>query len=78
MAPSTRPTVHYIATRPDGTVPPTDNYLAAYYRDQGETIPTVNLADHVGQVVDFPVKSLCSARTGLGEGPRARPDRPDE
>ncbi|WP_052489853.1 hypothetical protein [Streptomyces sp. 150FB] len=54
MARSSRPVVHYIATRPDGTVPPTDNYLARYYSDQGETIPTVNLADRVGRVVDHP------------------------
>lgn len=54
MARSIRPVVHYIATRPDGTVPPTDNYLARYHRAQGESIPTVNLTDHVGQVVDHP------------------------
>ncbi|WP_051860350.1 hypothetical protein [Streptomyces anulatus] len=50
----TRPVVHYMATRPDGTVPPTDVYLARYYRDQGETIPTVNLADHIGETIDHP------------------------
>lgn len=50
----TRPVVHYIATRPDGTVPPTDIYLARYHRAQGETISTVNLADQLGQVVDHP------------------------
>ncbi|MFB6807096.1 hypothetical protein [Streptomyces sp. NPDC056387] len=49
-----RPVVHYIATRPDGTVPPTSRHLAAYHRAQGETIPTVNLADHIGQTVDHP------------------------
>ncbi|MFJ3630346.1 hypothetical protein ACIPQ3_30080 [Streptomyces albidoflavus] len=54
MAHSARPVVHYMATRPDGTVPPTDVYLAAYHRAQGETIPTVNLADHLGQVIDHP------------------------
>ncbi|WP_331759898.1 hypothetical protein [Streptomyces anulatus] len=54
MARSTRPVVHYMATRPDGTVPPTDTYLARYHRGQGETIPTVNLADHIGQVVHHP------------------------
>ncbi|MFD3920207.1 hypothetical protein [Streptomyces sp. NPDC058595] len=52
MARSTRRV--YIATRPDGTVPPTDNYLAQYARERGETIPTVNLADHIGQIVDHP------------------------
>ncbi|MFI2292927.1 hypothetical protein [Streptomyces niveus] len=54
MARSTRPVVHYIATRPDGTVPPTDEYLARYHRAQGETISTVDLAEYVGQVVDHP------------------------
>ncbi|MEW1724708.1 hypothetical protein [Streptomyces sp. NPDC093109] len=54
MARSTRPLVHYMATRPDGTLPPTDVYLARYYSDQGETIPTVNLADHIGESVDHP------------------------
>ncbi|MFF7342034.1 hypothetical protein ACFZAT_32620 [Streptomyces sp. NPDC008163] len=54
MARSARPVVHYMATRPDGTVPPTDTYLAAYHRAQGETIPTVNLADNIGQVIDHP------------------------
>ncbi|MFJ5143227.1 hypothetical protein [Streptomyces sp. NPDC088707] len=54
MARSARPVVHYMATRPDGTVPPTDNYLARYYSGLGETIPTVNLADHIGQVIDHP------------------------
>ncbi|MFF3177936.1 hypothetical protein ACFVQ0_35555 [Streptomyces sp. NPDC057900] len=54
MARNARPVVHYMATRPDGTVPPTDNYLARYYSDQGETISTVNLADHIGETVDHP------------------------
>ncbi|MFE6288200.1 hypothetical protein [Streptomyces sp. NPDC057877] len=54
MARSARPPVHYMATRPDGTVPPTDNHLARYYSGLGETIPTVNLADHIGQVIDHP------------------------
>ncbi|MCX4799901.1 hypothetical protein OG497_39355 [Streptomyces sp. NBC_01242] len=54
MARSTRPVVHYIATRPDGTVPPTCEHLARYYSAQGETIPTVNLADHIGETVDHP------------------------
>lgn len=49
-----RPTTHYMATRPDGTVPPTDPYQARYFEAQGETIPTVNLAEHVGQAVDHP------------------------
>ncbi|MFG2631436.1 hypothetical protein [Streptomyces sp. NPDC048473] len=44
--------LHYMATLPDGTVPPTCEHLARYYSAQGETIPTVNLADHVGQTVD--------------------------
>ncbi|MEJ8654627.1 hypothetical protein WKI65_43005 [Streptomyces sp. MS1.AVA.3] len=51
---SKRPVTHYIATRPDGTVPPTTPHLGDYYSAQGETIPTVNLADHIGQVVDHP------------------------
>ncbi|MFJ5680289.1 hypothetical protein [Streptomyces sp. NPDC093097] len=46
--------LHYIATRPDGTVPPTSGDLARYYSAQGETIPTVNLADHIGQTIDHP------------------------
>lgn len=54
MAPSARPVVHYIATRPDGTVPPTTPHLAAYYSAQGETIPTTNLADSIGETVDHP------------------------
>ncbi|WP_055606677.1 hypothetical protein [Streptomyces prasinus] len=54
MARSARPVVHYMATRPDGTVPPTCNHLARYYSGLGETIPTVNLADHIGQVIDHP------------------------
>lgn len=54
MARSARPVVHYMATRPDGTVPPTDIYLARYHRAQGETIPTVDLADNIGQVIDHP------------------------
>ncbi|MFG3499333.1 hypothetical protein [Streptomyces sp. NPDC047928] len=54
MARSVRPVVHYMATRPDGTVPPTDNHLARYYSGLGETIPTVNLAGHIGQVIDHP------------------------
>ncbi|MGW1007711.1 hypothetical protein [Streptomyces sp. NPDC002520] len=54
MARSNRPVVHYMATRPDGTVPPTCEHLARYYSAQGETIPTVNLADHIGQVIDHP------------------------
>ncbi|MYY80848.1 MULTISPECIES: hypothetical protein [unclassified Streptomyces] len=54
MARSARPVVHYMATRPDGTVPPTCNHLARYYSGLGETIPTVNLADHIGETVDHP------------------------
>ncbi|MDJ0384987.1 hypothetical protein [Streptomyces sp. G-G2] len=54
MARSARPAVHYIATRPDGTVPPTSPHLAAYYSGLGETIPTVNLTDHIGETVDHP------------------------
>lgn len=49
-----RPVVHYMATRPDGTVPPTNECRAQYARAAGEPVPTVNLADHVGQVVDHP------------------------
>ncbi|MCZ1012680.1 hypothetical protein [Streptomyces lydicus] len=52
MARSTRPL--YIATRPDGTVPPTSRALAEYARQSGETIPTVNLADHISETVDHP------------------------
>jgi hypothetical protein len=45
---SQRTVVHYMATRPDGTVPP-------YYAGAvGESVPTVNLADHIGQDVDHP------------------------
>ncbi|MEU7378275.1 hypothetical protein [Streptomyces albidoflavus] len=54
MARSTRPVVHYMATRPDGTVPPNIEDLARYARARGEQVPTVNLADHLGQVVDHP------------------------
>ncbi|MGW7347883.1 hypothetical protein [Streptomyces sp. NPDC054854] len=54
MARSARPVVHYMATRPDGTVPPTSPHLARYYIGLGETIPTVNLADHIGETVDHP------------------------
>ncbi|MFF8910931.1 hypothetical protein [Streptomyces olivaceoviridis] len=42
MARSARPVVHYMATRPDGTVPPTCEHLARYAREHGETVPTVN------------------------------------
>ncbi|WP_336052123.1 hypothetical protein [Streptomyces sp. CA2R101] len=52
MARSTRRL--YIATRPDGTVPPTSRALAEYARQSGEAIPTVNLADVVGETVDHP------------------------
>ncbi|SCF61538.1 hypothetical protein [Streptomyces sp. Ncost-T10-10d] len=54
MACSTRPVIHYNATRPDGTVPPTCEHLARYYSGLGETIPTVNLADYIGETVDHP------------------------
>ncbi|MFE1452684.1 hypothetical protein [Streptomyces olivaceoviridis] len=54
MARSARPVVHYMATRPDGTVPPTCEHLARYAREHSETVPTVNLADHIGQVIDHP------------------------
>ncbi|WP_331759945.1 hypothetical protein OG422_31275 (plasmid) [Streptomyces sp. NBC_01525] len=50
MTRSARPAVHYLATRPDGTVPPTSPRLVPH----GEGVPTVNLADHIGQVVDHP------------------------
>ncbi|MGA4953738.1 hypothetical protein [Streptomyces lydicamycinicus] len=52
MARSTRPL--YIATRPDGTVPPTCRALAEYARQTGEPIPTVNLAARIGETVDHP------------------------
>ncbi|MFE7358398.1 hypothetical protein ACFU8Q_36195 [Streptomyces sp. NPDC057543] len=55
-----KPQRHYMATLSDGTVPPTCEHLARYYSAQGETIPTVNLTDQVGQTVDFPVKFFCS------------------
>ncbi|ROQ65279.1 hypothetical protein EDD95_8141 [Streptomyces sp. CEV 2-1] len=49
MARNARPVTHYMATRPDGTVPPTSGvYVTA------DPIPTVNFADHIGQVVDHP------------------------
>ncbi|MFF4409747.1 hypothetical protein [Streptomyces sp. NPDC001404] len=51
---SHRPIVHYIATRPDGTVPPTCGSAAEYAHWIGEPIPTVNLAAHLGQAVDHP------------------------
>ncbi|MFI9176144.1 hypothetical protein [Streptomyces lincolnensis] len=54
MARSTRPVVHYMATRPDGTVPPTCWDYAKYAEAHGETVPTVNLADHIGETVDHP------------------------
>ncbi|MFD7498296.1 hypothetical protein ACFV8T_39290 [Streptomyces sp. NPDC059832] len=56
MAHSTRPVVHYMATRPDGTVPPSIGNAAgyAYPVRTGDPIPTVNLADHIGQVVNHP------------------------
>lgn len=54
MARSTRPVVHYMATRPDGTVPPTCWDSAKYAEAHGETVPTVNLADHIGETVDHP------------------------
>ncbi|WP_432190467.1 hypothetical protein [Streptomyces sp. Tue6028] len=40
---------HYMVTMPDGTVPPTAGPSSQY--------PTVNLADHIGQVVDHPTPS---------------------
>ncbi|MCT2546264.1 hypothetical protein [Streptomyces atratus] len=54
MAHSIRPVVHYIATRPDGTVPPTNIYRAQYARANGKPVTTINLADRIGQVVDHP------------------------
>ncbi|MGA5363960.1 hypothetical protein [Streptomyces purpurascens] len=54
MAHNARPVVHYMATRADGTVPPTDEHLARYAREHGEPVTTVNLADHIGQVIDHP------------------------
>ncbi|MGW2331653.1 hypothetical protein ACWC5C_38715 [Streptomyces sp. NPDC001700] len=54
MTRSARPVVHYMATRPDGTVPPTSPHLAGYYSARGESISTVNLADHIGETVDHP------------------------
>ena len=54
MERSTRPVVHYMATRPDGTAPPTDIYSARYAREHGKPVTTVNLADHIGQVINHP------------------------
>ncbi|MFK0112530.1 hypothetical protein [Streptomyces sp. NPDC091217] len=54
MPRSTRPVVHYMATRPDGTVPPTCEDLARYAIAHGETVTTVNLADHIGETIDHP------------------------
>ncbi|OIJ95423.1 hypothetical protein [Streptomyces colonosanans] len=41
-----KPSIHYMVTMPDGTVPPTSGSTGPY--------TTVNLTDHVGQVVDHP------------------------
>ncbi|WP_052441076.1 hypothetical protein [Streptacidiphilus anmyonensis] len=49
-----RPVIHYMVTRPDGTVPPTCDSLAHWARTHGEDVPTVNLAQHVGETVDHP------------------------
>ncbi|MER0443139.1 hypothetical protein ABR738_00860 [Streptomyces sp. Edi4] len=51
---STRPTIHYLATRPDGTVPPTTGLPAEYAGWTGDPIPTVNIAAHLGGTVDHP------------------------
>jgi len=51
---STRPVIHYLVTRPDGTVPPTSGHAAEYATWQGEPIPTVNIADHLGRLVAHP------------------------
>ncbi|MER5302173.1 hypothetical protein ABT039_22320 [Streptomyces lasiicapitis] len=51
---SKRPTIHYIVTRPDGTVPPSSGALAEYAHWTGDPIPTVNLAENIGKVVDHP------------------------
>ncbi|MDX2630295.1 hypothetical protein PV381_27775 [Streptomyces scabiei] len=42
----TKAPIHYMVTMPDGTVPPTAGPSSQY--------ATVNLAEHVGQVVDHP------------------------
>jgi hypothetical protein len=42
----TKAPIHYMVTMPDGTVPPTAGPSSQYV--------TVNLAEHVGQVVDHP------------------------
>lgn len=49
-----RPTTYYIATRPDGTVPPTCYDQARQATARGETVPTINLADRIGQIVNHP------------------------
>ncbi|GAB1331714.1 hypothetical protein [Streptomyces sennicomposti] len=41
-----KPSLHYMVTMPDGTVPPTAGFTTSY--------ETVNLTEHVGQVVDHP------------------------
>ncbi|WP_435245198.1 hypothetical protein [Streptomyces tendae] len=51
---STRPTIHYLATRPDGTVPPTSGLPAEYEGWSSISVPTVNIADHLGGTVDHP------------------------
>ncbi|MFB7649400.1 hypothetical protein ACFC0S_15920 [Streptomyces sp. NPDC056084] len=51
---STRPTIHYLATRPDGTVPPTSGSAAEYAGWTGDPIPTVNVSEHIGGTIDHP------------------------
>ncbi|MEV1040411.1 hypothetical protein AB0J01_27730 [Streptomyces sp. NPDC050204] len=51
---NTQPTIHYLATRPDGTIPPTTGSAAEYAGWTGDPIPTVNVAAHVGGIVDHP------------------------
>lgn len=46
--------IHYMATRADGTVPPTDELYASAARRDGEPVWTTNLADHIGRTIVIP------------------------
>ncbi|MFJ8856447.1 hypothetical protein [Streptomyces sp. NPDC102437] len=46
--------MYYLATRPDGTVPPTAGHANEYPNKAADLIPTVNIADHIGETVDHP------------------------
>jgi len=49
--------IHYMVTRSDGTVPPTDELYASAARRDGEDVPTVNVADNIGRTLDCPTPS---------------------